>query len=191
MKCKKCKNYIPDYSNECYFCRLNKMKLIYVLLFILSLISLSILGIPEYILSIQGEEFIFTWLKYALTLSILAFIVIIIFAKYFLNKHFDKLINIPYTVNDLLFINDIGDYWYVAYCIIKLKIDWIITYKRIISKSEYTQTFGIKLNDEVTYHDLEDYRKIIVSWSPLLIFLSNLISQKKTLLWAPKIFSII
>ena len=123
MKCKKCKNYIPDYSNECYFCRLNKMKLIYVLLFILSLISLSILGIPEYILSIQGEEFIFTWLKYALTLSILAFIVIIIFAKYFLNKHFDKLINIPYTVNDLLFINDIGDYWYVAYCIIKLKID--------------------------------------------------------------------
>lgn len=114
MKCKKCNNYISDYSNGCSFCKAEKIKRTYVLLFVLSLILLSLFGIPEFIRSIEDDEFIGIWLKYSLTISILSFIVIIIFSKYFLNKHFNKLINIPYTINDLLFVNNINSYKYIA-----------------------------------------------------------------------------
>lgn len=170
MKCKKCNNYISDYSNGCFFCKTKKIKRTCILLLIILLISLSPFGIPEFIRSIQGEEFIGIWLKYSLAFSILVFVTIVIFSKCFLNKHFNKLINIPYTINDLLFINNINGFKYVAYCILKLKIDGIIKYDVITSENEEAQTSSIKLNDKFTSHNLENYRKNNSFLEPIIDF---------------------
>lgn len=159
MKCDKCNNYVSDDLNDCFFCKVKKFKRIGIIGLIILLILLSPFGIPEFIRAIQGKDFVGIWFIYSLAVAVLGFITTIIFSKYFLNKHINDLTQIPYTINDLLFINDIKEFKYVAYCILKLKIDGIIKYDVISSENEDAQTTSIKLNNTYTTSELEAYQK--------------------------------
>lgn len=159
MKCNKCNNYVTDTLNECFFCKVKKFKKIGIITLILLLLLLSPHGIPEFIRAIQGKDFIGIWVMYSLVIAVLGFIATVIFSKHFLDEHADDLAKIPYTLNDLLFINDIKGFKYIAYCILKLKVDGIIKYDVISSENGDAQTSSIKLTDTYSISELEDYRK--------------------------------
>jgi len=114
-------------------------------------------GIPEFIRSIQGEDFIGIWIIYSSIVFAIGILTINIFSKFYIDKHSDEILNQKYNDVDLMFINTFSRYKYIGYYILKLKMDRIIEFGTIKTEDKLAETTYIKLTDKYTKDKLMRY----------------------------------
>ena len=167
MKCPKCNSYIDDNSDECIYCKTKKYIIIFLPIFCIALFLLARNGKPELLRSIKGSDFINFFPSYAIIIFIIEKIIMSIFSKNFFQTHTDVLF-LKYGTQELLTINDITNYEYTAYILLKLKVDNVIKFMTISSEDGEATNSYILLNSNFTdfekyYNEFPDAHNVIFS----------------------------
>ena len=98
----------------------------FAVVFIMIAYYLLVLGavnnFPEFIRSIQGEDFVGLWWKYDIAVYVLALIAEIVVCTIITNHHKNTLINMNYSDSDLMLLQGFSSFKLTGYYLLKAKL---------------------------------------------------------------------